>query len=113
MSSAAAAEAVQKLQGMLAGEPAEGEATDEYKSTDDLAYTLSRLPLGSKRPLKIVCVGAGFSGLALAKEVETKRLENVSLVVFEKNASVGGTWYENRYPGCACGECSKVPRSAG
>jgi cation diffusion facilitator CzcD-associated flavoprotein CzcO len=24
------------------------------------------------------------------------------LTVFEKNAAEGGTWYENKYPGCAC-----------
>lgn len=23
-------------------------------------------------------------------------------VVYEKNLSVGGTWFENRYPGCKC-----------
>lgn len=108
MSSEAIIEALQRLQGMLTGEAVQGEATDAYKSRDELAYTLSRLPLGSRRPLKVICAGAGFSGLALAKEVETERLRNVSLVVYEKNASVGGTWYENRYPGCACGECQSL-----
>ncbi|RAL14777.1 FAD/NAD(P)-binding domain-containing protein [Aspergillus homomorphus CBS 101889] len=24
-------------------------------------------------------------------------------LVLEKNSGLGGTWYENRYPGCACG----------
>jgi cation diffusion facilitator CzcD-associated flavoprotein CzcO len=24
------------------------------------------------------------------------------LTIYEKNAGVGGTWFENRYPGCAC-----------
>jgi cation diffusion facilitator CzcD-associated flavoprotein CzcO len=28
-----------------------------------------------------------------------KYCENVELVVYEKNAEIGGTWYENRYPG--------------
>jgi cation diffusion facilitator CzcD-associated flavoprotein CzcO len=37
--------------------------------------------------------------LAFAREVEEGNLPNVSLTVYEKNASVGGTWYENRYPG--------------
>ena len=110
----AAIEAVRRLQKTLdgAGDPAKGEATDSYKSRDDVAYTLSRLPLGLRRPLKIICAGAGFSGLALAREVETKRLQNVSLTVYEKNASVGGTWYENRYPGCACGESKILPGAA-
>lgn len=78
--------------------------TEEYASKDRIAYTLSQLPMGARRPLKVVCAGAGFSGLAFAREVETGRLQNLSLTVFEKNASIGGTWYENRYPGCACGK---------
>jgi hypothetical protein len=28
-----------------------------------------------------------------------KYCENVELAVYEKNAEIGGTWYENRYPG--------------
>ncbi|KAI1617827.1 cyclohexanone monooxygenase [Exophiala viscosa] len=31
-----------------------------------------------------------------------KHLENVEHVIYEKNADIGGTWLENRYPGCAC-----------
>lgn len=29
-------------------------------------------------------------------------LENVEHVAYEKSVAIGGTWYENRYPGCAC-----------
>lgn len=77
-----------------------GEATEPYKGLNEVAYSISRLPLGTARALKVICVGAGFSGLAFAREVELGNLPNVSLTVYEKNASVGGTWYENRYPGC-------------
>ncbi|GAB1726616.1 hypothetical protein NU195Hw_g8309t1 [Hortaea werneckii] len=61
-------------------------------------------PLYSKRPLKIICIGAGFSGLTLAYKIKHEhKLDNIfDLVVYEKNAEVGGTWYENRYPGAAC-----------
>ena len=31
-----------------------------------------------------------------------ERLQNVEIVCYEKNRDVGGTWLENRYPGCAC-----------
>jgi len=31
-----------------------------------------------------------------------KLCENVEHVIYEKNADIGGTWLENRYPGCAC-----------
>src|SRR5437016_5520387 len=28
--------------------------------------------------------------------------QNVIHVIYEKNEDIGGTWLENRYPGCAC-----------
>ena len=53
------------------------------------------LPDGAAQPVLIV--GAGISGLALAVQLE--RL-GTPYVVIEKNDDVGGTWLENRYPGC-------------
>lgn len=53
------------------------------------------------RPLSVVVIGAGFSGIYLGVRIP-QRLRNVKLTIYEKNAGVGGTWYENRYPGCAC-----------
>ena len=47
---------------------------------------------------KVVIVGAGLSGLCAA--VRLKEL-GVPFVILEKNQAVGGTWLENRYPGCA------------
>jgi hypothetical protein len=86
----------------------QGEATEFYNGLDEIAYAISRLPLGTPRALKVICVGAGFSGLAFAREVELGNLTNVKLTVYEKNASVGGTWYENRYPGYAHMSCSEM-----
>jgi cation diffusion facilitator CzcD-associated flavoprotein CzcO len=31
-----------------------------------------------------------------------QRIPNLELVIYEKNPEIGGTWYENRYPGVAC-----------
>ena len=31
-----------------------------------------------------------------------RQLTNYEHTVYEKNPEVGGTWYENRYPGCKC-----------
>lgn len=48
-----------------------------------------------------VCIiGSGFSGLGMGARLkqEGKR----SFVILEKAQSVGGTWRENTYPGCAC-----------
>ncbi|KAI3401753.1 hypothetical protein diail_9417 [Diaporthe ilicicola] len=55
----------------------------------------------NERFVKIICVGAGASGLCLAYKLQ-KSFRNYSLTIYDKNPSVGGTWYENRYPGCSC-----------
>ncbi|KAK2770186.1 hypothetical protein FQN53_005696 [Emmonsiellopsis sp. PD_33] len=52
-------------------------------------------------PIRIIHVGAGATGLCTAYKME-RALSNYELVCYEKNSNVGGTWLENRYPGCAC-----------
>ncbi|VTT60167.1 unnamed protein product [Fusarium fujikuroi] len=53
------------------------------------------------KPIRIVVIGAGISGIQFLKDVTT-RLPNVNITVYDKNSEEGGTWAENRYPGCAC-----------
>ncbi|KAJ4376381.1 hypothetical protein N0V83_001664 [Neocucurbitaria cava] len=55
----------------------------------------------SSRKLKVLTIGAGLSGIQIAYQIQ-KYTENVEHVIYEKNADIGGTWLENRYPGCAC-----------
>ncbi|CAK7204037.1 hypothetical protein SEUCBS139899_006788 [Sporothrix eucalyptigena] len=64
-------------------------------------YVVQETALGDARPVRIICVGAGASGLNLAHRID-QYMRNTELVLYEKNPEVGGTWYENRYPGCAC-----------
>jgi cation diffusion facilitator CzcD-associated flavoprotein CzcO len=45
-------------------------------------------------------VGAGFSGLCMAMKLRDAGMD--SFLVIEKSEGIGGTWWENRYPGCAC-----------
>lgn len=50
----------------------------------------------------------------LAAHKAKKTLNHCELVCYEKNDNVGGTWYETRYPGCACdspAQTSTFPRS--
>jgi hypothetical protein len=53
------------------------------------------------RNVKIIHVGAGAAGLLTAYKVE-RMLRNYELICYEKNSTIGGTWLENKYPGCAC-----------
>ena len=71
---------------------------------DEPPYTADDVPdypQCSPLPLKIIHVGAGASGLLFAHKAR-KNLTNYELICYEKNSVIGGTWYENRYPGCAC-----------
>jgi 4-hydroxyacetophenone monooxygenase len=45
----------------------------------------------------VIVIGGGLGGLNAA--IQLKRA-GIPFTVIEKNADVGGTWYENRYPGC-------------
>ena len=49
--------------------------------------------------LDAVIIGSGFSGLGMAIALQKSGRR---FVVLEKGPGVGGTWRENRYPGCAC-----------
>ncbi|KPI42856.1 putative sterigmatocystin biosynthesis monooxygenase stcW [Cyphellophora attinorum] len=64
-------------------------------------YNPKDQPVENFRPMKVVAIGAGFSGIYLSIRLP-ELLRNVELVVYEKNEGLGGTWWENRYPGCAC-----------
>jgi 4-hydroxyacetophenone monooxygenase len=46
---------------------------------------------------KVLIIGAGFSGLGMAIKLQEAGL---SFEIIEKNETVGGTWFENGYPGC-------------
>ncbi|KAL1310668.1 hypothetical protein AAFC00_000934 [Neodothiora populina] len=69
--------------------------------TDESGYRIEEHPYGTKRQIKVILMGAGASTLNFLKKAEDK-LQNVDITVYEKNDDVGGTWLENRYPGCAC-----------
>lgn len=51
-----------------------------------------------RAPVRVAIIGAGLGGIAAA--VKLKRRTHAEFVIFEQSAGVGGTWYDNRYPGC-------------
>ncbi|KIV93713.1 hypothetical protein PV10_04908 [Exophiala mesophila] len=68
---------------------------------DASGYRINEDPYETRRKIRVIHIGAGASGITFAKFAED-RLQNVELQIYEKNKDVGGTWLENRYPGCAC-----------
>jgi cation diffusion facilitator CzcD-associated flavoprotein CzcO len=54
---------------------------------------------GARQP-RVLIIGAGFGGIAAAIELRRHGFEDVTLL--EKAPELGGTWFYNRYPQCAC-----------
>ena len=48
----------------------------------------------------VLVVGAGFSGLCMG--IKLLEAGTKDFLIIEKSSEIGGTWWENRYPGCAC-----------
>lgn len=78
-------------------------ASDAYAANASFVDpSLSHLPplyghcIDDLRPIKVICIGAGFSGI-LAGIRFPQRVPNVDFTIYEKNPEVGGTWYENKY----------------
>lgn len=65
---------------------------------------------GVARPLsresRIGVIGAGFGGIAMAVTLMRRGFRNVSL--FEREATIGGVWRDNVYPGAACDVPSRL-----
>src|SRR5215468_4074748 len=55
------------------------------------------VPEAARRSFHVVVIGCGMAGLLAAIRLKEA---GIPFTVVEKNPSVGGTWYENRYPGC-------------
>ncbi len=63
--------------------------------TDPSGYRIREESYGTKRPVRVVLMGAGASTLNFLKKAE-EQMKNVKITVYEKNHDVGGTWLENR-----------------
>ncbi|KAJ5116541.1 hypothetical protein N7456_000889 [Penicillium angulare] len=57
------------------------------------------------RKLRVVTIGAGFSGLLMAHKIQHRfpeLQEFVDHTIYEARSDVGGTWLINNYPGVQC-----------
>lgn len=59
-----------------------------------------------RKKLRIVTIGAGFSGLILAHKIQHEYADEmqdlIDHVIYEAKDVVGGTWVNNSYPGVQC-----------
>lgn len=49
-------------------------------------------------PLRVAIIGSGFGGIAMA--VKLQQRTSAEFTIFEQDTGIGGTWFQNRYPGC-------------
>jgi len=95
-----------QLAAMLAftiGEPVEGDYVEMLLEELALDDPDPRAPcwrvdeIDPDRTVRAVVIGAGMSGVVAAHRLLQA---GVDCTVVEKNTGPGGTWFENRYPGC-------------
>ena len=62
-----------------------------------------QVPLTNKthNDATVVIIGAGISGLCTAIDLLTRN-KCQNFVILEKSSGLGGTWRDNKYPGCCC-----------
>lgn len=84
---------------------AETEVQHENEWYRDLEsdYIVQEQPLHTPRRMHMIVIGAGAAGLNIAYKADRQFAPGtLTYSIYEKNEDVGGTWLENRYPGCTC-----------
>lgn len=80
------------------------------RQLSEMCVPLVDQPAYTKRKLRVVTIGAGFSGLIMAHKIQHERpelQEFIDHVIYEKNDGIGGTWRVNTYPGILHSQCLK------
>lgn len=67
-----------------------------------MLYTASSVPTVTQASMvvDVLVIGSGFAGLCMAIKLQQAGLDDFCII--EKSSDIGGTWFDNRYPGCAC-----------
>lgn len=67
------------------------------------------VPVGNKDHANaaVVIIGAGLSGMCTAIDL-MKRNNCKNFIILEKSGGIGGTWHDNKYPGCCCDVWSQL-----
>jgi hypothetical protein len=67
----------------------------------DLPWPEVRVGNANHANTAVVIIGAGISGICTAIDL-VRRNNCRNFIILEKSSGVGGTWHDNKYPGCCC-----------
>ena len=67
-------------------------------------------PGRDESPLDVIVIGTGFSGVCAGIKLLEAGIRNFR--IYEKSQGIGGTWYDNTYPGAACDVPSRTDQAA-
>ena len=70
-------------------------AVNSSSSGTTFNFVFHDTPIENFRPIRVIVIGAGYSGIYCGIRIP-EPIRNTELVIYEKNAGIGGTWYENR-----------------
>jgi cation diffusion facilitator CzcD-associated flavoprotein CzcO len=86
-----------------------GSEVDVITNGNGVAHTVDAAfrnsPAYKPRKLRVVTIGAGYSGLTLAHKFQHQHPElqdYVDHTIYETRSELGGTWLVNTYPGVVC-----------
>ena len=93
---------LQEMMSFCLGEPVPAEYAPmmaEQMGFRSLTDDIPRLSARQREDmLPVAIIGAGASGIAMGKVLQDL---GIRYVIIEKNQELGGTWWENVYPGCS------------
>jgi 4-hydroxyacetophenone monooxygenase len=97
-------ETIHEMMSFIVGEPVPAEYVAmmleelalDGRDARDVAWH-EDVPDQAKQRFPVLVIGAGMSGLLQAIRLEEA---GIPYLVIEKNDGIGGTWFENTYPGC-------------
>ncbi|RFU28410.1 hypothetical protein B7463_g7911, partial [Scytalidium lignicola] len=61
-------------------------------------FQIRDAPVDDFAKIKVLCIGAGLSGILSGIKLP-QMIENLELAIYEQSSDIGGTWFDNHYPG--------------
>ncbi|KAL1406730.1 hypothetical protein Q8F55_006134 [Vanrija albida] len=85
---------------LVAQRQAIAEAAREMAAKNGAAPLVEKA-IGEGRSVRVVAIGAGFSGIGACIYLP-QHIKNLDLQVYERATDIGGVWHHNKYMGAAC-----------